>query len=88
VRIELLHVSGCANVESARQLLRSTLSELALDERIEEKEGAYPSPTILIEGSDVMGRPDAIGPSCRLDVPTRERLIAALQTASGRIRRE
>jgi hypothetical protein len=82
MKIQLLHVPGCDNLENARELLHSTLSELGLDDRIEEEAGAYPSPTILIDGSDVMGRPDATGPSCRLDVPTRERLVAALQAAS------
>ena len=81
MKIELLHVPECANVDNARQLLRSALTELSLDEEVEEKEGAYPSPTILIDGRDVMGRPDGIGASCRLDVPTRERLIGALQSA-------
>ena len=83
MKIQLLSVPGCDNLENARELLHSTLSELGLDERIEEEEGAYPSPTILIDGSDVMGRPEAIGPSCRLDVPTRESLVAALQADSG-----
>ena len=82
MKIELLHVPGCAHIENARQLLRSSLSELGIDEQIEEEEGAYPSPTILVDGMDVMGRPEARGASCRLDVPTRERLFAALQVAS------
>jgi hypothetical protein len=82
MRIELLHVPGCANVERARRLLHSSLSELGIDGEIVEKEGAYPSPTILVNGLDVMGRPEAVGASCRLDVPTRETLVAALQAAS------
>jgi hypothetical protein len=79
MRIELLHVPGCANVDRARQLLRTTLGELGLEVQIEELEGEYPSPTILIDGVDVMGRPEAEGASCRLDLPTRERLLVALQ---------
>ncbi len=27
-----------------------------------------------------MGKPEAMGASCRLDVPTHERIVAALQT--------
>jgi len=49
---------------------------------IEEQKGAYPSPTILVDGMDVMGRPEAVGASCRLDMPTRERVLAALQAAA------
>ena len=66
MKIELLHVPGCANVEKARQLLRSSLFELGLDEQIEEQKGAYPSPTILVDGMDVMGRPEARGASLSL----------------------
>jgi hypothetical protein len=84
VKIQLLHVPGCHNLENARELLQSTLSELGLDGEIEVEEGAYASPTILVDGSDVMGSPDADGPSCRLDVPTHERLLAALQAPSDR----
>lgn len=83
MKIQLLHVHGCDNLENARELLHSTLTELGLDIRIEEREGAYASPTILIDGSDVMGRPDAVGPSCRLDVPTHERLVVAVQAAAA-----
>ena len=45
MKIELLYVPGCANIDNARQLLRSSLLELGLVERIEEKEGSYPSPS-------------------------------------------
>ena len=83
MRVQLLHVPGCSNVESARRLLRSTLSELGFNDPVEEEEGDYPSPTILIDGADVMGRPAGAGASCRLDLPTRERLVAALQSASS-----
>jgi hypothetical protein len=58
--------------------------ELGLGDQIVEHEGAYPSPTILIDGMDVMGKPEAEGASCRLDVPTRERLFPALESASAR----
>jgi hypothetical protein len=83
MKIELLHVPGCENVENTRQLLRTTLAELGLDVQIQDDEGEYPSPTILVDGVDVMGRPEAAGASCRLDLPTRERLVAALQTGSA-----
>ena len=78
IRVELLLVPGCPHVDAARRLLQSCLSEVGIQPRIEEREGAYPSPTILINGEDVMGRPPSMEASCRLDVPTRERLLAAL----------
>jgi hypothetical protein len=83
MKIELQHVPGCANVANARQLLRSTLAELGITEQVQEEEGEYPSPTILVDGVDVMGSPEAGGASCRLDVPTRERLVQALRPAAA-----
>lgn len=82
MRIELRHVPGCAHLDDARQLLHATLTELGLDTPVDEQEGEYPSPTILVDGVDVMGPPEAPGASCRLDVPTRERLVQALRAGS------
>jgi hypothetical protein len=77
-RIEVLHAPGCPHVDQARALLRSCLAELRLDAPIGEHEGDYPSPTILVNGVDVMGRSDLQGAMCRLDLPTRVHLLAAL----------
>lgn len=79
MRIELLHVPHCPHVEEARRLLSSCLSELAIEDQVMEKEGPYPSPSILIDGEDVMGAPAVKEASCRLDLPTRERVIATLR---------
>ena len=38
----------------------------------------YASPSVLVNGCDVMGRNEAKGAMCRLDIPTRDRLLAAL----------
>ena len=79
MKIEVLHVSACPHVDGARALLRECLAELKLDVPIEDKEGAYPSPTILVNGVDVMGAPVSQSAACRLDVPTRHRLLLALR---------
>jgi hypothetical protein len=79
--IELLHVPDCANVQRARDLLRDCLGELDLGVQVVEREGDYASPTILVNGLDVMGAPASRAAACRLDQPTRERLIAALRGA-------
>ncbi len=79
MKIEMLHVSDCPNVDAARTLLRECLIELQLNVTVEEKEGAYPSPTILVNGVDVMGAPASQVAACRLDVPTRRRLLLALR---------
>jgi hypothetical protein len=80
VKIELLHVASCPHVEQARRLLQSCLDELGLRyAAIEDREGDFPSPSIVVDGTDVMGAPAVASASCRLDLPTRERVIAALQ---------
>lgn len=58
------------------------MKELGIEERIEAREGGYPSPTILVDGTDVMGEPTSSEAACRLDVPMRERVIAALRNGA------
>ena len=82
MKIELLSVPECPHVDATRGLLRSCLDELGLGVPVEEKVGAFPSPTILIDGVDVMKNPGISGAMCRLDVPTRDRLIEALRSTA------
>jgi hypothetical protein len=77
MKIELLHVSDCPHVDATRALLIQCLTELQLEVAVEDKEGAYPSPTILVNGVDVMGAPALMAAACRLDVPTKHRLLVA-----------
>jgi hypothetical protein len=81
LKIELLHVPSCPRVEEARQILRACLGELGLDSVIEERQGPFPSPTVLINGIDVMGEPEEHGPMCRIDLPDVERITSALRAA-------
>lgn len=81
MKIELLHVPDCPHVDAARAVLGECLSELKLGVTVEEREGPFPSPTILVNGVDVMGAPVSQIAACRLDVPTRHRLLIALQNA-------
>jgi hypothetical protein len=82
MNIELLHVPGCPNVSAAREVLEHCLQQLGLDVPVAEREGNFASPSILINGIDVMGKDDVSGPVCRLDLPMRERIIAALRSDS------
>ena len=79
VEVELRSVAGCPHADAARALLRECLTELQLEAAVEDKVGAYPSPTILVDGEDVMGAPASQAAACRLDVPTRHRLLDALR---------
>ena len=83
--VELLLGPQCPNAPAARSVLATCLRQLGLDMQVCERVGDYPSPTILVNGVDVMtgqrGAPP--GPACRLDVPTAARVVAALQRRRG-----
>jgi hypothetical protein len=84
VKVDLLLAPDCPNAATARALLTRCLDRLRLDVPVREWVGDYPSPTILVDGVDVMteahGTPSA--QACRLDVPTAARVLAALQAGS------
>ena len=81
MRVELLLVPDCANAERVRIALAESLTELGLDVAVEAKVGDWPSPTVLVDGVDVMtGATGATAAyACRLDVPTTARITAALR---------
>lgn len=85
MRIEHLSSPGCPNATASRQLLTDCVSALGLTESVVERVGPYPSPSVLIDGSDVM-RPayPPTGECCRLDLPTRVAVMAALRRALDR----
>lgn len=85
VRVEVLHHEGCPLFAPALELVRDCVRELGIDAIVSERVARYPSPTVLVDGRDVMGAPGDGTPvdACRLDVPTRERVADALRTASS-----
>ncbi|HTK67466.1 MAG TPA: alkylmercury lyase [Pseudonocardia sp.] len=85
VRVEVLHHDGCPRFPVALDLVRDCVLELGVDAVISERVARYPSPTVLVDGRDVMGvLGDGIpADACRLDVPTRERVAEALRSASS-----
>lgn len=74
MKIQLLHFEGCPNVDAARAALRRALDaeqvEVAVDEidvegsDVPEWARGWGSPTILIDGHDVMGQTRSSGASC------------------------
>lgn len=81
MRIELFTAPGCPNADAARAILVGCLTAVGIDVPIIDRVGHYPSPTVLVDGVDVM-RPNAAAPmgdACRLDVPTSQRVLDALQ---------
>jgi hypothetical protein len=83
LKIEILSVPDCPNLVPARELLQICLDRLGLQAEVTERVGDFPSPTILVNGIDVMGLPPRSGTSCRLDVPTEDHVLAALRTAEN-----
>ncbi|MGH9206928.1 MAG: hypothetical protein ACRD1G_10275 [Acidimicrobiales bacterium] len=81
VFVQLLHVPDCPLVDTVRDLLRRCILRSGLNVTMEDLEGPYPSPTLLVNGVDVTGRPIAKGPSCRLDLPTEEEILSFLAAA-------
>ena len=74
----------CPNATTARTTLDECLHRIGLSVRVRERVGDYPSPTILINGVDVMTGKLGAPPmqACRLDVPTAARVLAALRGTS------
>ncbi|MEC4017102.1 organomercurial lyase [Streptomyces sp. H27-D2] len=79
--VELRSVPDCPHLPATRALLRSCLAELGLPLSFTEVVGEYPSPTVLVEGVDVMGGAGEEQAACRLDLPTRQDIRAALCAA-------
>jgi hypothetical protein len=83
MRVELLHYEGCPLAPAALQMVRRCLTTLDIPDPVLVRVVDYPSPTVLVNGTDVM-RPAAelskVG-ACRIDVPTRARVLAALGAA-------
>ena len=83
--VELRWVPDCPNVDRVRRELLAVLAELDLTLEVEERVGDYPSPTVVVDGLDVVTHETPQpGPSCRLDLPTHAQLVAALRTADPR----
>lgn len=81
MRIELLQVPDCPHAPAARQLVQHCLARLGVSAPIEDRVGRYPSPTVLIDGHDVMGGAAQTGAACRLDRPTTDRVLAAMRAS-------
>src|SRR3954454_9881410 len=54
VRVELLHHPGCRSAPAVYQLVQDCLTVLAIPTAVHVRVGAYPSPTVLVDGTDVM----------------------------------
>jgi hypothetical protein len=81
VQVTLLHVKDCPLVEAVRTTLHDALATTNIEAVIEEVEGPYASPTLLVDGQDVTGALSHDAMSCRLDLPTEAQVLTALKGA-------
>lgn len=83
VIVELLHVPDCPLVDRVRDMLRACLPMAPRPVQVTEREGDYPSPTLLVGGMDVVtGAPPRREPCCRFDLPTPDQILTALHAAT------
>jgi hypothetical protein len=83
VIVELRSVPDCPNLAQVRTALHTALADLGLPTtQVTEVVGDYPSPSVLIDGVDVLRRTGVDeSAACRLDLPTVEHLRAVLRQA-------
>jgi hypothetical protein len=89
MRVELVYFTGCPNVAPVREVLRRCLTQLGLHNEIvdvntdaptvTETYRVFGSPTVLIDGVDVLGKPAGCADACRLQLPTENELLSALR---------
>lgn len=80
VEVRLLHLPECPLTDRVRSRLRECLADAGVPVRVQEIEGSFPSPTLLVGGMDVMtGAAPAAEPCCRLDLPTRAQILDAIR---------
>lgn len=82
--IELWYVPDCPLIDRVRANLYECLEHRGLDITVHEREGDYPSPTLIIDGVDVAtGTAPDSAVCCRLDLPTHDQIHAALANSTN-----
>jgi len=83
-RIQILHVAGCPLLAGVHKNLEGCLDQHGMDALIEQVEGPFLSPTVLVGGRDITGQGSGGGPACRVDLPTRDQICRAIDHVAGR----
>lgn len=78
LRIQIVHHANCPLVAELRSHLDHAMARCDIRVEIEEVEGNYSSPTLLINGTDITGRSVQSGLACRLDLPSEGQIVKAL----------
>jgi hypothetical protein len=80
VTVQVLHVPDCPNLALLLTRVRRALADLGLPVTVVPIVGDYPSPTLLVNGTDVLPTPPS-GAACRLELPTDTQIRDALTHA-------
>jgi hypothetical protein len=84
-RIQILQVPDCPLVDRLIDQIESCLAEAGIGEPVEIVVGDYPSPTLVMDRVDVAtGRPVEGEPRCRLDLPSKCQIRAAVRALHPR----
>jgi hypothetical protein len=84
LQISILHVPDCPSIGRVRDAVEVALARVGATAVVEEIEGDYPSPTLLIDGVEIDGYPLRSDPACRIELPTHEEITAAVLAAIAR----
>ena len=79
--VEVLCFAGCPNAPAALALVRRCMAKLGVEVGVVVRDGDYPSPSVRVDGRDVVNEPVAAERACRLDLPTEEHVMTALREA-------
>ena len=78
--VEVVHEHDCPHVDRVVAAVRSCLSSSGIDAVVVVREGELVSPTVLVDGLDVLtGQPPLAMLACRLEIPTEEQIRIALE---------
>ena len=89
MRVEIVYFTGCPNVAAMRELVRRCLMRCGFDQAIDEVNTDEPttpaeyrrfaSPTVLVDGVDILAGALSDAAACRLGMPSEAELIAAIR---------
>ena len=85
--VQILHVPDCPLLPAAREAVDRAAASIGAQIHVDEVEGVFPSPSVMVDGEDVTGMSLSGGARCRLDLPTGEQIRVALRRALSAQRR-
>ena len=81
VTVDVLYFDGCPNAATTLALVRSCVARFGGGVEIVEHQGDHPSPSVLVNGEDIMGDPGTTGRACRCDLPSEQRIMDTIRAA-------